>query len=69
MADEKILKDMEKKWNKDKKVDTEIYTVLIQNVLTKCNVQSILLSKEINLPPPIPLNPRPVPKKKAAKKS
>lgn len=63
LADEKYLKDMEKKWKKDKKVDKEVYSVLLNNVLQKCNVQAILLSKEISLPPPIPLHPRPKAKK------
>lgn len=58
MADEKNLKEIEKKWKKDKKIDKELYVSILNNVLTKCNVQAILLSKEINLPPPLPLIPK-----------
>ncbi|MBN1646239.1 hypothetical protein JW868_04335 [Candidatus Woesearchaeota archaeon] len=46
------------KWIKEKKFGTMITEQMIPNILNKCNVQAIIMSKEINLPAPIPL-PRP----------
>ena len=28
---------------------------LLNTILTKCNVQALILSQEVNLPPPIPM--------------
>lgn len=44
-----------KSWKKDKKVPSEVMTPILNSILTKCNVEALLLSREINLPPPIPL--------------
>ncbi len=50
-------------WKKDKKIPKEVMTPIINTALTKCNIQALILSQEINLPPPIPL-----PKVKTAQK-
>ena len=42
-------------WTKTKKIDPSIMTLLLNNVLNKCNIEALLLSREINLPAPIPL--------------
>ena len=42
-------------WKKDKKLPKEIMTTILNSVLTKCNIQALILSEQINLPPPIPL--------------
>ena len=42
-------------WSKTKKVSPEILTPILNNVLNKCNIQALILSKEMNLPAPIPL--------------
>jgi hypothetical protein len=44
-----------KNWKKNKKVEREMMTNVLNNVLAKCNVQALILSKDMNLPPPIPL--------------
>lgn len=48
---EKILSD----WKKSKKIPSEVVTQVINSVLTRCNVEAIILSREIALPPPIKL--------------
>jgi len=48
---EKILKD----WKKDKKIPKEIMTPVINAILAKSNIEALVLSRELNLPPPIPL--------------
>ena len=42
-------------WKKDKKVKKELMAALINRVLTKCNIQTIILSDTVNLPPPVPM--------------
>lgn len=42
-------------WKKDKKVDKEIMSRVLNAVLGKCNVQALILSQTVNLPSPIPL--------------
>jgi len=49
------LDEIAEEWKKNKKVSKEIMAPILNNVLTKCNVESLLLSREINLPPPVQL--------------
>jgi hypothetical protein len=55
IADEKKVQEVVKEWKKDKRIQKDLMTNIINHVLLKCNVQALLLSKDINLPPPIPL--------------
>ncbi len=48
---EKLLKG----WKKDKKIPKEVMTPVLNNILAKSNVEALVLSRELNLPPPIPL--------------
>jgi hypothetical protein len=49
------IEDIHKSWKKDKKVPPEVMTPVLNSILSKCNVEALLLSREVNLPPPIPL--------------
>ena len=49
------IDDIMKGWKKDKKVAPEVMTPILNTILTKCNVEALLLSREVNLPPPIPM--------------
>ena len=42
-------------WKKEKKLDKEVMKSILNTILTKSNIQALILSKDINLPPPIPL--------------
>ncbi|HLC65276.1 MAG TPA: hypothetical protein VJI46_04090 [Candidatus Nanoarchaeia archaeon] len=55
MSDPKRSKEIMEGWKKDKRVPKEIMTEILNTVLTKCNVQALILSQDVNLPPPIPL--------------
>lgn len=55
MEDPKKTKEILASWKKDKKVPKELMAGLLNTILTKCNVQALILSQEINLPPPIPM--------------
>ena len=51
---EKII-ELEKAWKKDKKLPKEVMTPVLNNILSRCNVEALLLAREVNLPPPIDL--------------
>lgn len=42
-------------WTKSKRLDPSTMSLIMNNVLNKCNIEAILLSKEMNLPSPVPL--------------
>jgi len=42
-------------WKKEKKVPKDVMTSILNTVLTKCNIEALILSQKVNLPPPIPL--------------
>ncbi len=54
--------NIEKAWKKNKKIDREVMTPILNHVLNKCNIEALLLSREVNFPPPIPL-PKVTPKR------
>ncbi len=55
MEDSKKVKEILDGWKKDKKLPKDISAGVLNTVLTKCNIQSLIQSQNINLPPPIPL--------------
>ena len=55
LEEPKKAKEILSSWKKDKKIPKEIMAGLLNTILTKCNVQALILSQEVNLPPPIPL--------------
>ena len=55
MEDPKTVKEILSSWKKDKKLSKELMAGLLNTILTKCNIQALILSQEINLPSPIPL--------------
>ena len=42
-------------WKKSKKVPKDIMSGVLNTVLSKCNIEALILSQKVNLPPPIPL--------------
>lgn len=50
-TNEKILKE----WKKDKAVPKEVMNPVLNAILSKSNVEALILSREMNLPSPIPL--------------
>jgi hypothetical protein len=47
------IEALAKAWQKDKQLPKDISRVLINHILSKCNVEAILMSRELNLPSPI----------------
>ncbi len=44
-----------KNWADGKKVSKQVMSTLLNSILQKCNIQSVILSRDINLPSPVPL--------------
>ncbi|MDD3175557.1 MAG: hypothetical protein PHU51_03700 [Candidatus Nanoarchaeia archaeon] len=55
LADEKLSKEIEDSWKDKKALPKEIMLTVLNRILHNCNVESLILSKEIALPPPIQL--------------
>ena len=55
MAKADEAKDALTKWKKEKKIAPGIMGKLLNTTLTKCNIQALILSNDLNLPAPIPL--------------
>lgn len=48
---EKVLSE----WKKNKKLDQDVVSAVMNTVLNRCNIEALILSRELNLPSPIPL--------------
>ncbi|PIN86641.1 hypothetical protein COV19_03960 [Candidatus Woesearchaeota archaeon CG10_big_fil_rev_8_21_14_0_10_44_13] len=55
MEDEKIIEDVLKGWKKSKKLPDGLMNMVINSILGRCNIQALIMSKELNMPPPIPM--------------
>jgi len=55
MDETKKVKEILDGWKKDKKLPKEVMPQILNTVMNKCNIQALVLSEQINLPPPIPL--------------
>ena len=42
-------------WKKEKKMPKDVMLQILNLALTKCNIESLKISQQFNLPPPIPL--------------
>lgn len=52
---EKAIKDVIAEWKKGKKVKKELMGGILNTVLIKSNIQALIISQQVNLPPPIPM--------------
>lgn len=55
LEEPKKTKEILAGWTKDKVLPPEVMKNTMNAILGRCNIQALLLSKEINLPPPVPL--------------
>ncbi len=49
------IEDVLKQWKKNKKIPEEVMSPVLNQVLSRSNVEALILSRELNLPPPVPL--------------
>ncbi|HII17388.1 TPA: hypothetical protein HA361_05740 [Candidatus Woesearchaeota archaeon] len=55
IAEPANAEDILKQWKKEKKIASDIIAPVLNATLSKCTVQALNLTQEINLPPPIQL--------------
>ena len=55
LRDDKTVDEIFKGWSKDKKLPDSFTEPIVNTILNRCNVQALIMSKELNLPPPIPM--------------
>ncbi len=58
------IKTVVKDWKSSKKLPEDISLEILNAILTKCHIESLILSEKVSLPPQLPLT-RTVPKKPA----
>lgn len=58
------IKTVVKDWKASKKLPEDISLEILNTILNKCHIESLVLSEKVNLPPQLPLT-RTVPKKSA----
>jgi hypothetical protein len=49
------VKEIFSEWKEKKKVDKDVMTEALNVILNRCNIQALVLARDINLPSPIPL--------------
>ena len=55
MNDGPKLDEILKSWKKNKQVPKDVMTEILNTVLMRCNVEALMLSRDVNLPPPVPM--------------
>ncbi|RMD57994.1 hypothetical protein D6825_02305 [Candidatus Woesearchaeota archaeon] len=49
------VKEILDQWKKENKVPKDVMSSVLNTVLSRCNVEAMILSREVNLPPPVPM--------------
>lgn len=55
MTEEADAKKILAAWKKDKKIEPVLLEAILNYVLDKCNLEALMLARDLNLPPPFPL--------------
>ncbi len=55
LQEKEFAKKVVEDWTKNKTLPTEIMTHVLNTALSKCNIEAIILSKEMGLPSPVPM--------------
>ena len=55
MTEDSDAKKILSTWKKDKTIDTALTEAILNYVLDRCNIEALILSKEMNLPAPFPM--------------
>ena len=53
--EEEKVKEIVAEWKKNKKINPDVMAYILNNILNKCNIEAIILSREIALPAPVQL--------------
>jgi hypothetical protein len=55
VSDPKKDEETLKSWNKDKKLSKPITEEVVNVVLSRCNMEALILGRDVNLPTPLPV--------------
>ena len=55
LEESKKLKEAFKAWKKDKKLPGPLMSLLLNTIITRCNIKALTFSQDVNLPPNLPL--------------
>ncbi|MCX6709582.1 MAG: hypothetical protein NTV63_01340, partial [Candidatus Woesearchaeota archaeon] len=55
VEEDKIAEDALKQWKKDKTISQVLARPIIDSILARSTIESVIVSREIGLPPPIPV--------------
>ena len=55
LGDAKEVKALLDEWKKNKKVSQHVMGPVLNTILAKCNIQALVMSKDVNLPPSVQL--------------
>jgi hypothetical protein len=44
-----------KEWKKESKISKDVMAEVVNNLLSRCNIEALILSREMNLPVPFPM--------------
>ena len=55
LVDAKQQASMLENWKKSKQLPRELAEMVMNHILDRCNIQALLLAKDLNLPSPVPL--------------
>lgn len=64
LQEKPMIKKIQDGWKKNKEILPEVMTPIMNQVLAKCNVEALFITRDLNLPSPIPL-PKVGPKTKS----
>lgn len=53
LGEQKKNAETAKEWKKTKKLGADLTPLVINTLLTKCHTEALLMSRDVNLPPPI----------------
>ena len=55
VSEDKLRKEILDEWEKSKKLSDDATRELLPGIFNRCNIQAVILTKEVNLPPPFKL--------------
>lgn len=55
LGEEKLNEEILKTWKKDKKIPKDVMKDLLNTVMVRCSIEAMILTKDLNLPPPVPI--------------
>jgi len=55
LSDDKSIKNILDEWKQGKKIPQNVMGTILNTILSKSNVQALVTSKDVNLPPSVPL--------------